>query len=80
MKDVLDRTDNTFPIAEVISSTYNEFGPAAELVCGSAAGSAGEPSLLDSHALRENVISICCRLHKSAEGFRFTLKCNCISY
>lgn len=40
MKDVLDRTDNTFLITEVISSTHNAFGPAAELVCGLAVGSA----------------------------------------
>lgn len=38
MKDVLDRTDNTFFITEVISSTQNASGPAGELVCGLAAG------------------------------------------
>lgn len=38
MKDVLDRTDNTFLITEVISSTQNASGPAGELVCGLAAG------------------------------------------
>lgn len=39
MKDVLNTTDNTFLIPEVISLTHNAFGPAGELVCRLAVGS-----------------------------------------
>lgn len=43
MKDVLSRTDNTFLITEVISSTHNASGTAGELVCGLAPGSTCKP-------------------------------------
>lgn len=60
MKDVLDRTDNTFLITEAISSNHNATGPAGELVCGLAVGSTCSPSLLKRNTICHVKISNLC--------------------
>lgn len=62
MKDVLDRTDNTFLITEAISSNHNASGPAGELVCGLAVGSTCKPSLHRNTVCHVKISNLCKRV------------------